>query len=100
MRTRGSGTIVNVSSIGGEIALPLGAWYYASKHAMEAFSDSLRQEVGRFGIRVVLMAIREAIDSPSPKARYVVGYLGKMLLMLNRVLPDRAWDRMVTGRLG
>ncbi len=55
MRSRGSGLIVNVSSIGGEIALPLGAWYYASKHALEAFSDTLRMEVARFGIDVVIV---------------------------------------------
>jgi short-subunit dehydrogenase len=55
MRKQGSGTIVNVSSIGGEITLPLSAWYYASKHAFEAFSDTLRQEVGPFGIHVVII---------------------------------------------
>ncbi len=55
MRERGSGTIVNVSSMGGEIAFPLGAWYHASKHALEAYSDALRQEVKRFGIEVVLI---------------------------------------------
>ncbi|GLW09605.1 short-chain dehydrogenase/reductase [Microtetraspora sp. NBRC 13810] len=55
MRERRSGTIVNVSSIGGEIALPLGAWYHASKHALEAFSDTLRMEVGPFGIDVVII---------------------------------------------
>ncbi|MEO3876560.1 oxidoreductase [Nonomuraea sp. B12E4] len=55
MREQRSGTIVNVSSIGGEIALPLGAWYYASKHALEAFSDTLRQEVEQFGIDVVVI---------------------------------------------
>jgi NAD(P)-dependent dehydrogenase (short-subunit alcohol dehydrogenase family) len=50
MRRQRSGTIVNVSSIGGEITLPLGAWYYASKHALEAFSDTLRMEVEQFGV--------------------------------------------------
>ncbi|MEV0824973.1 oxidoreductase [Nonomuraea rubra] len=55
MRERGSGTIVNVSSIGGEIALPLGCWYYAAKHALEAYSDSLRMEVEPFGIDVVII---------------------------------------------
>jgi NAD(P)-dependent dehydrogenase (short-subunit alcohol dehydrogenase family) len=55
MRQQGSGTIVNVSSIGGELALPLGAWYYASKHAVEGFSDSLRMEVAPFGIDVVIV---------------------------------------------
>src|ERR1041385_5540273 len=55
MREQGCGKIINISSIGGEIALPLGAWYYASKHALEAFSDTLRQEVKRFGIDVVII---------------------------------------------
>jgi short-subunit dehydrogenase len=55
MRDHRSGTIVNVSSIGGEIALPLGAWYYASKHALEAYSDTLRMEVEPFGVRVVII---------------------------------------------
>ncbi|MFC7585712.1 SDR family NAD(P)-dependent oxidoreductase [Nonomuraea antimicrobica] len=55
MREQGSGTIINVSSVGGEIALPLGCWYYASKHALEAYSDSLRMEVEPFGIDVVII---------------------------------------------
>ena len=55
MREQRAGTIVNVSSIGGKIALPLGAWYYASKHALEAFSDTLRMEVQPFGIDVVII---------------------------------------------
>jgi NAD(P)-dependent dehydrogenase (short-subunit alcohol dehydrogenase family) len=55
MREQRSGTVVNVSSIGGEIALPLGAWYYASKHALEAYSDTLRMEVEPFGIDVVII---------------------------------------------
>ncbi|MFI7641547.1 oxidoreductase [Nonomuraea sp. NPDC049400] len=55
MREQRSGTIVNVSSIGGEIAFPLGAWYYASKHALEAFSDTLRMETRQFGIDVVVI---------------------------------------------
>jgi NAD(P)-dependent dehydrogenase (short-subunit alcohol dehydrogenase family) len=153
MRQQGSGTIVNVSSIGGEIALPLGAWYYASKHALEAFSDTLRMEVKRFGIRVVIVqpgiiktefenltpdelrtvsghgpykelaeamaakaetaldpkvegkatdpavvgqCIRKAIESASPKPRYAVGYVAGTLLRMNRFLPTRLFDKMVT----
>ncbi|WP_116200189.1 oxidoreductase [Amycolatopsis circi] len=57
MRAQGSGRIVNVSSIGGEISLPLGAWYYASKHALEAYSDTLRMEVRPFGIEVVVVVV-------------------------------------------
>jgi short-subunit dehydrogenase len=151
MREQASGTIVNVSSIGGELALPLGAWYYASKHALEAFSDTLRQEVRRFGIDVVIVqpgiiktgfeketptelravsgkgayrsmaeamakraetslganskasdpavvakTIRKAVESATPKPRYAVGYMAGTLLRLNRVLPIRLFDRLVT----
>jgi NAD(P)-dependent dehydrogenase (short-subunit alcohol dehydrogenase family) len=55
MRARRSGTIVNVSSVAGEIAMPLGSWYYAAKHALEALSDTLRMEVEQFGINVVII---------------------------------------------
>jgi NAD(P)-dependent dehydrogenase (short-subunit alcohol dehydrogenase family) len=48
----GSGRIVNVSSIGGRIALPLVGPYAASKFALEAISDSLRRELRGQGIEV------------------------------------------------
>ena len=55
MRRRGRGRILNVSSMGGRITLPGGAFYHASKYAVEAFSDALRMEVAQFGIEVVLI---------------------------------------------
>src|SRR5215471_1843015 len=55
MRRRGRGRILNVSSMGGRITLPGGAFYHASKYAVEAFSDALRMEVAQFGIQVVLI---------------------------------------------
>jgi len=55
MRARRAGLIVNVSSMGGRFAAPLGAWYHASKHAVEAISDALRMELAPFGIRVVVI---------------------------------------------
>jgi len=55
MRRRGSGRILNVSSMGGRITLPGGAFYHASKYAVEALSDALRMEVAQFGIDVVLI---------------------------------------------
>lgn len=149
MRERGWGRIVNVSSIAGEIALPLAAWYHASKHALEAYSDTLRQEMEPFGVDVVLIqpgiirtefehgtarelrdtsgagaygtlaeamaeraetpmakasdpavvakAVRAAVESAKPKPRYPVGHLAGTILRLNRVLPDRAFDKMVTS---
>lgn len=55
LRAQGSGCIVNVSSMGGRIWEPLGAWYHATKFAVEGFSDSLRAEVAPFGIDVVVI---------------------------------------------
>ncbi|GAB3602966.1 oxidoreductase [Microbacterium aureliae] len=55
MRERGRGRIINVSSIGGRIYEPLGAWYHATKFAVEGLSDSLRLEVAPHGIDVVLV---------------------------------------------
>jgi NAD(P)-dependent dehydrogenase (short-subunit alcohol dehydrogenase family) len=54
-RRRGGGRILNVSSMGGRATLPGGAFYHASKYAVEAFSDALRMEVAQFGIQVVLI---------------------------------------------
>jgi NAD(P)-dependent dehydrogenase (short-subunit alcohol dehydrogenase family) len=55
MRERGDGRIVNISSIAGRVSSPLTGWYGASKHGLEALSDSLRMEVARFGVKVVLI---------------------------------------------
>jgi len=55
MRAQHYGRIINISSIGGKVALPLGGWYHASKFALEALSDTLRNEVKPFGIDVVVI---------------------------------------------
>lgn len=55
MRKQQYGKIVNISSIGGKIAMPLGGWYHVSKFALEALSDSLRNEVKQFGIDVIVI---------------------------------------------
>lgn len=54
-RERGSGTIVNVSSIAGVVGVPFGGAYAASKHALEALSEALHFEVAQLGIRVRLV---------------------------------------------
>ena len=55
MRARGSGHILNISSMAGRITSPLGAWYHATKYALEAYSDALRMEAEEFGIDVVII---------------------------------------------
>ena len=55
MRAQGSGRIVNVTSMGGRFAMTPGGWYHATKFALEALSDAVRQEVAQFGIDVVVV---------------------------------------------
>jgi len=147
MRRSGAGRIVNVTSIGGRFSMGFGGWYHASKHALEALSDALRQEVAPFGIKVVVVepgviktewsqvagqnaaqssghgayaakasrvtnmmnrpwvnwlfsspgvvakTIVRAIQAPRPRTRYTVGMGAKPILLMRRLLPDRAMDR-------
>ena len=55
MRERRRGKIINISSMGGKVYTPLGAWYHATKHALEGWSDCLRLELKSFGIDVVVI---------------------------------------------
>ena len=150
LRERGSGRIINVSSIGGKFYEPLGAWYHATKFAVEGFSDSLRVELRPFGIDVVLIEpgpiktewntlSRESLaetarggayeemagkvfatmergdgrlmgSSPktvakkivktalvnTPRARYPVGKGAGTIMRARKLLPDVAFDAIVT----
>ncbi len=55
MRRQGAGRIINVTSVGGKIYAPFGAWYHGSKFALEGMSDVLRIELKPFGIDVVVI---------------------------------------------
>ncbi len=55
MRRQRWGRVVNLSSMGGELTLPGGAFYHATKYAVEALSDALRFEVRGFGIDVIVI---------------------------------------------
>ena len=55
MRNQRSGTIINISSMVGRVAMPLNSIYVASKFALEGFSESIRHELSKFGINVILI---------------------------------------------
>jgi NAD(P)-dependent dehydrogenase (short-subunit alcohol dehydrogenase family) len=154
MRKQSWGKVVNVSSMGGKFTLPGGAFYHASKHAVEALSDGLRFELRPFGIDVIVIepgiigtgfgrtalgtvektdvddspygmfnqrviltingayshrmlggaaspdkvarVIGRALSSSRPKTRYPVTAGGRILMLARRVLPDRAFDSLLT----
>lgn len=55
LRRQGAGYLVNISSMGGRVAIPFQGLYSASKFAVEGLSESLRAELQPFGVQVVLI---------------------------------------------
>ena len=55
MRKQGNGDIVNISSVAGRIGFPVSTAYISSKFAIEGLSESLRYELGPFGVNVIII---------------------------------------------
>jgi short-subunit dehydrogenase len=82
MRAQGNGRILNVGSVMGLIPGPFGAYYAASKHAVEGYSESLDHEVRPFGIRVAVIepwATKTSIEANSPQGDRPVAAYAKTL---------------------
>jgi short-subunit dehydrogenase len=109
--------VLNVSSMGGRATLPGGAFYHASKYAVEALSDALRMEVAQLGIDVVLIepgpvataqtgvagrlgssaedvaaVITQAVRARRPRTRYLINPVARSVVTMSRLLPGRAYD--------
>jgi NAD(P)-dependent dehydrogenase (short-subunit alcohol dehydrogenase family) len=56
MRAAGGGRIINISSVGGTIWTPLGAWYHLTKWGVEGFTNAMRIEAAPHGIDMILVA--------------------------------------------
>ncbi|NMH71591.1 SDR family oxidoreductase [Bacillus sp. RO2] len=97
MRKKGNGRIINISSISGLIGFPGLSPYVSSKYALEGYSESLRLEVKKFGIDVVLVEpgsfqtnIWSSGTHMSPKAgNYNSPYHELFTAMNNRLQKDR-----------
>lgn len=71
MRGQRSGRILNVGSAGGIVPMPFMAYYSATKHALEGYSESLDHETREFGVRVAVIepaAIRTSFESSTTNA--------------------------------
>jgi short-subunit dehydrogenase len=55
MREQRGGKIVNITSMGGRVAIPLDSIYYGTKFALEGLSKSIQYEVEPFGIKIILI---------------------------------------------
>ncbi len=96
------GRVVLMSSIGGRVSLPHLSPYNASKHALEAIGDSLRQEMRQFGVEVAIVepgSVATAFwgkgQAEAPKARAA---MGPELLELYGAELDRV--EVAAGRIG
>lgn len=87
MRKQGRGTIINMSSLGGLLAVPTMSAYTSSKFALEAFSEALYHEVKSEGIDVVIMEpVAMAMDRPGT---------GAHLELVAGVTPDSKSHKML-----
>lgn len=94
MIARGSGTIVNVTSVAAYNAMPLQAWYGASKSGLAMFSEVLRSEVRREGVHVVTV-YPGPITTPMSEAAYAA-FGGKkgVVALLPEGSPERLAKRV------
>ncbi|MCH9674999.1 MAG: SDR family oxidoreductase [Gammaproteobacteria bacterium] len=87
MRERKSGTIVNVTSMEGRIAIPNQIPYSASKWALECASEALAHEVYRFGVRVCIIEpgviMTKIFENSAPATRYASDSPYKQIMRRN-----------------
>jgi short-subunit dehydrogenase len=108
MRDNHYGRIINISSMGGKLAMPMAGWYHASKYAIEALSDSMRNEVEKFGIDVVVIepgAVKSewgdiAMDHlQNVSGQGVYSKLVNALIKMNKGLEKKLSEPVVIARL-
>jgi short-subunit dehydrogenase len=96
MRTRRSGVIVNIGSVGGRVSLPWASVYCASKFAVHAINDSLRRELSRDGIHV--MKVCPGIVETRFREHVLAGVAPEPVAGIRRVVSaEDVADAMIRG---
>jgi hypothetical protein len=75
-----------------------GAYGYMAEAMAQRAKTSLGDSSPASDPGVVARTIRQAIETDKPKPRYAVGFMAGTLLLLNKLLPDRVFDNMMTRR--
>lgn len=119
MRANRSGTIVNISSIGGQMTFPLGTLYHGTKFAVEGLSEALHYELEPLGIRVCIVepgiirtdfggrsfdfAMDEGLHEYAPTAQAMARLFGKLAAKPSapELVVDAIWEAVneTNGRL-
>ena len=97
MRARGTGVIVNVSSIAGIVARPFGGLYSASKHALEAVSEALHHELRPFGIRIAIVEPGQFATDLETNAPVAAGFDASSPYWESRQRFEEAIGRLAPG---
>ncbi len=88
MREKRSGTIINISSLGGQIVVPFSSIYAATKHGLDGYAKGLRSEVKSYGINVVNICPYGIHTNISPETHYKEN--SPYLEMLSRIFQIRS----------
>jgi len=90
------GTVVNVSSVGGRVAMATYGAYAGSKFALEAVSDALRREVGPFGVKVVVIEPGAVVTQMAGRGVVTAGRLADRMTPPQHERYDRLIEAITT----
>ncbi|MDN6043436.1 MAG: SDR family NAD(P)-dependent oxidoreductase [Lactobacillus sp.] len=105
MRAQREGRIINTSSMGGRLVSYMGAWYHATKYAVERHSayqtqatkaaEGMRRQYSSRMMsdpKIISKAISKAVNQKRPRVRYLIGFGAKPLVLAKAILPTRVFD--------